>query len=427
MAPAPAQPATPTCPAVPARRQPDPERPRYRLAVTVDLARGVVDGQLAVRFVPDLPTDRLVFRLWPNGPRSAAGGSRLATGRVTVDGVVQASQRPNPTTLVVPLGRTQAAGSAVEASMAWQLTLPSRPTNDRLARTGDAVRMGSFFPILPWEPGAGWRLEPPTSGFAEASTAPAADFVYSISVPPGIDVLASGVGQGGTWRAYGARDIAISLGHFRTATAKAGPVRVVVGVDRQVGDDPQAYLALAVRSITDFAARFGPYPWPQYTLSITPGLRGGIEYPGHVMQGPSTANRTTPHEIGHQWFYGMVGDDQGRDPWLDEGLATWAEARFLGNLQASFAHRSIPVAAAGRLGRPMTFWEPRLGIYYAGVYAQGAKALAALGLADEVDCALRHYVAANAFRIARPSDLAASLRVVFPGADGTLRRFGGLP
>ena len=61
-----------------------------------------------------------------------------------------------------------------------------------------------------------------------------------------------------------------------------------------------------------------------FTLAITPQLGGGIEYPGHVMQGQNTLG-VTSHEVGHQWFYGLVGNDQGRDPWLDEGLATWAE------------------------------------------------------------------------------------------------------
>lgn len=29
------------------------------------------------------------------------------------------------------------------------------------------------------------------------------------------------------------------------------------------------------------------------------------------------------HELSHQWFYALVGNNQATDPWLDESLATW--------------------------------------------------------------------------------------------------------
>jgi hypothetical protein len=72
----------------------------------------------------------------------------------------------------------------------------------------------------------------------------------------------------------------------------------------------------------------------------------------------------------------------------------------------------------------MTYWEGRQGAYFRSVYVQGAQALAALGDPDRVDCALRLYVARSAFRIARPPDLVAAARAVFPDAAATLAPFG---
>jgi aminopeptidase N len=143
----------------------------------------------------------------------------------------------------------------------------------------------------------------------------------------------------------------------------------------------------------------------------------------HVMQGPDTIGRTTSHEIGHMWFYGIVGNNQGRDPWLDEGMATYAEARFLGNL-SSFTGRSIPSDARGRAGEPMTYWEAHPSSYYRGVYVQGAQAVAALGAPDLVDCALRQHVARNAHRIATSRDAIDAIRTVFADAEATLARYG---
>jgi hypothetical protein len=141
------------------------------------------------------------------------------------------------------------------------------------------------------------------------------------------------------------------------------------------------------------------------------------------MQGAGTIGRTTSHEIGHQWFYALVGNDQARDPWLDEGLATYAEGRYEDTLAAAQIVQ-IPAEAKGRAGEPMAFWERRSEAYYAGVYLQGAQALVALGDLARVDCALRLYAATAAHRVARPADLVAALTRVFPAAPQVLAGYG---
>lgn len=417
-----------SCPGIPPRVAPRSDRPRYRLKVDVKPADNVVEGEVAVRFTPDLPTDRLVFRLWPNSPRTARAGARLDVGGVFVGG--QRVEAVMESTMVVASpGTTLVAGQTVDITVPWRLTLPGA-ANDRISRSGDAIRLGSFFPILAWEPGSGWAVEPATAGFAEASTAVTADFDATVTVPPGFDVLATGTSSGGgRWTASAVPDFAVSVGHFATATATVNvphAVQVTVGVHSGIAESPDAYLSRVTRSLEDLSRRYGPYPWPSYSLAITPVLGGGIEYPMHVFQGPGTISRTTPHEVAHMWFYGLVGSNQGRDPWLDEGLASFAEARFENTL-ASFRARSIPAAGRGRLGEPMTFWESRQAAYYRSVYVQGAQALAALGDADLVDCALRLYVARNAYRVARPADLVAAAGAVFPGAAETLAGYGVRP
>jgi aminopeptidase N len=243
-------------------------------------------------------------------------------------------------------------------------------------------------------------------------------------------VLASGTGDGpGHWRATAVRDFALSAGHFRLATGVAhapGSVRVTVGVDSTLSDRAADYVKIAVRSLEDYAKRFAPYPWATLTMGITPNLSGGIEYPTHIMQGPGTAAGITPHEVGHMWFYSLVGNDQARDPWLDEGLATYAEARFDG-VTARYQRYDVPRQAPGRLGEPMSFWDRQAALYFPGVYAQGAKALLALGGPSVADCALRVYVAREAYRIARPADLVAAAATVVPRAAEIFAGFGIRP
>jgi hypothetical protein len=416
--PGPAQAAANSCPAVPERAQPRSDRPSYDLTVDVRPDEGVVVGTETVRFTPDLDVDKLVFRLWANAPRIARAGGHID---VALDGATQ----PDATTLVLP--RAVQAGRTTSVDLTWRLTLPTGVTNDRIARSGSTVRLGSFFPVLAWHPGIGWAMEPPTSGFAEASLSLPSDFSVAVTVPAGLQVLATGVVDGGRWVASGVPDWAMTVGDLRIETAKAaGTVAVSVGVDRSVGDAPGPYLEKVVKVLDDFSRRFGPYPWPTYTMALTPDLSGGIEYPMHVMQGPGTLGRTTSHEIGHMWFYGLVATNQGATPWIDEGLASYAEARFEGTLDA-FKAREIPPAGAGHAGEPMTYWESRQSIYYRSVYVQGAQAVAALGSADLVDCALRQLVARDAYRVVGNGEVIAALSTVVPDAADVLARYGIRP
>ena len=409
------------CPPTPARAAPRDDRPRYHLQVNVNPAANSVTGTANVRFNPDMPTDRMVFRLWANAPRIANAGGRISVTAVRVGGSPVSGQQPDATTFVVP--HAVAPGDNLAVSLDFSIALP-KPVDDRISKTNDAIRLGSFFPILAWEPGVGWATDPATSAFAESSTAANADITADITVPPGFDVLATGVNVNGQWKADNVPDFALSVGHFRTAaaTTKQG-TQVTVGVDSQLSDDAGAYLSRAVRALDDFSTRYGPYPWPSYSLAITPNLRGGIEYPMHVMQGPGTVGRTTPHEVAHMWFYGLVSNNQGRNPWLDEGLASWAEFRHENTL-ARALRSVIPAAGRSQAGQPMTFWESRQSAYYRSVYVQPAHALNALGSADLVDCALRLYAARTAHRVATPKDLIDALSVVFPDAAATLARFG---
>jgi hypothetical protein len=80
--------------------------------------------------------------------------------------------------------------------------------------------------------------------------------------------------------------------------------------------------------------------------------------------------------------------------------------------------------AGGKLGAPMTFWDRHGGAYFEGVYAQGVQALNTLGPHDKITCALRRYVAANAYRIATSADALEAFSTVFPRAELDLARYG---
>src|SRR5206468_11046822 len=134
-------------------------------------------------------------------------------------------------------------------------------------------------------------------------------------------------------------------------------------------------LAAAREALRSLSERYGRYPWRTYTIVVPPDLRAvGIEYPTLSFVGISGYGRLiVNHETAHQWFYSLVGNDQARDPWLDETLATWGQTR-LGSLE--FPPRlSVPAYAAKHVGSPMTYWDRYPAWYFYGVYGEGVKAL----------------------------------------------------
>jgi hypothetical protein len=387
-------------------------------------AAGDVTGTVHVTFTPDLPTRQLVFRLWPNGPLAAAEGAHLTAGPVVSAGSRLAVDLPDPTTLVVALPRTLAPGKSITVDVPFRLRLPGA-VRDRLSRSGDAVRLGSFFPVLAWEPGVGWDRDPPTRLLAETSSTPTADFDVRVTAPAGDALVTTGVPAGpGRYTATAVRDFAIAAGRFDTfaVTAHApGPVRITAAVERGVQGSAAEVIGRARSALEALATRFGPYPWPSLHLAVVPDLdRTGIEYPTMIFLGENGVARTTTHEVAHQWFYSLVGNDQARDPVLDEGLATYAQAE-LDRIWPYLDGLPDPPGLRPLTGRPMSFWETRPPDQYElVVYADGARMLHALRHPAAVTCALRRYVAADAYGIATQADLARALTAAVPGARRVL-------
>ncbi|MFL5295489.1 MAG: M1 family metallopeptidase [Phenylobacterium sp.] len=80
-------------------------------------------------------------------------------------------------------------------------------------------------------------------------------------------------------------------------------------------------------AVEHFSKRWFPYPWPN-AINVA-GPATGMEYPGIVFDGIEDKAKTlfwiTAHEIGHTWFPMVVGANERRDAWIDEGFNTFID------------------------------------------------------------------------------------------------------
>ena len=429
-------PSTPTCPTD--RAEPDPDRPVIDLRFRLDDDRRTVTGTETVVFTPDLATGELVFRLVPNAPDSAEGGSRLTVEDVRGDDVVsgryeQAGAADPGGLYVIELEDELAPGTSTEVELDFRITL-GKGSFDRLGVDEGVSWWASGAPLLAWEPGVGWAKDPFVGILGETTTSPAADTTVTVSAPAELTVLMTGnqkqpsaVRDGRrTWtsREPAARDVSVAAGRFGTEdrTTPDG-VRVTAGVLPGAELTAAELADLTAQAIADLAPRLGPFPYRTLTVALLPDYGGGIEYPGAILQ--ATPDRDVlVHEVAHMWFYGMVGNSQFRDPWLDEAFATYAEA-LTGPPPAAALDRALNLEEP--VGAAMSAFDAS-GRYFAVVYRKGGAALLrareAAGPAA-FDAAVRCYADGSAWAIATPEDLAAVLRDL-PAAVDVLRQAGAL-
>ena len=98
-------------------------------------------------------------------------------------------------------------------------------------------------------------------------------------------------------------------------------------------EKPEESLKTSVLSLQTFNELFGEYPYSTLKVVEASFVHGGMEFPNLVLISDSlfsyeTYTTVIIHEIAHQWWYGLVGNDQYNYGWLDEGLAEFSTALF---------------------------------------------------------------------------------------------------
>lgn len=243
----------------------------------------------------------------------------------------------------VPLGRVIAPGDHVVFELQWDAKLPSI-----VERTGHA---GSFHAVAQWfpkiarlEPDGTWKhfsLHHLSEFYSDYGT-----FDVTIDVPASFVVAATGRTvdervEGGRRRVRHVQGDVHDFAFF--ASDRLRETRASAGKVALRCLHPAGYENVAVRELeaarfglARFGALYGEYPYDVLTLVHPPkdaGEAGGMEYPTLITTGGSwweprawhALELVTLHELGHQWFYGLVGTDEHASPFLDEGLNSYAE------------------------------------------------------------------------------------------------------
>ena len=292
---------------------------------------------------PPVEGEKDILTAYPNG--KSFGG--ITIGALNVNGVraTPIIDGDDETILVVPLATALARGRSVTINMDYVVSLAN--IKHRLGWTADAVNLANFYPVpVIYENGA-WQTYP-YSASGDPFYNALHNFRVTLSCAQNFTAASSGTLiketkhdglRAYTLHADAIRDFAAVLStKFKTKSKTIG--KIAVNYYYLVDDDPAQSLELAVKTLETFSEIYSRYPYKQLSVVQTDFLHGGMEYGKLVYISAAFMQAATPdreqhnyvivHEIAHQWWYGLVGNNQSHTAWIDEGLAEYSTVVFFG-------------------------------------------------------------------------------------------------
>lgn len=298
---------------------------------------------------------------------SGAGAGTLPTSFVQPDD----GNRDDRTLMRVELPAPVGPGETVRVEVRWRLKIP-RPFS-RVGVIGDYFLVGHWFPkVGVFGPDNAWNAHQfiQTEFFADFGV-----YDVRLTVPRAWKVGATGnrvsaSANGGeethTFRAEDVHDFAWTTSpRFEVVTDRfTSPGMPPVDIELLLLPDHaylrDRYLSSTKAALEYYGKWFRPYAWDRITIVDPPSdsNTGGMEYPMFVtsesrwwlLPGNRLMEANTIHEVGHMWFQGAVANNEFEDPWLDEGLNTFAHRRLLDVIYAPaivekrYFHDLVPVA-----------------------------------------------------------------------------------
>ncbi|HCK65538.1 MAG TPA: hypothetical protein DHW49_04675 [Anaerolineae bacterium] len=380
----------------------------------------------------DVALDEIHFRLFPN----------ILGGEITVENVsvnnesIEPKYELNDSLMILSLKNPLQPAEKINIRMEFDITIPrSVDLNYGVqAYYNDVLALAHIYPMIAVYDDEDWNSEiPPQSG--DVTYADMSFFIVTVDAPKDLVLVASGV-ESNVEETADRQKVRYEAGPVRDFYLAGSPnyqefVKEIDGVTLRfytpgyLQSGAEESLDMAAQSIKVFNARYGVYPYTELDFVSTPTLALGIEYPGAIaitewIMEPQIGylEGTVVHEVAHQWFYNLVGNDQLDDPWLDESLAQFATMQYFTDRYGEQGMLEFRRELKGRwayvgeeeipVGLPVSEYT---GVEYSGiVYGRGAlffMELEAVMGTDAFNAFMKSYVTNNAWGISTTEILRA--------------------
>jgi hypothetical protein len=316
------------------------DRTHYTFYLTLDYAGHNIAANETVRYVNTTgqSLSSVVLAVEPNLWTDCFSLASLSQDESEVTDYTLSGQRMT----IVP-AQPIAPGAVTTFKLGFSLSMPVKSYNGTFGYVTGQMNLTDWYPfIVPFVSGS-WVLHDQWP-FGEHLVYEAADYdVYVKVTDPNVVVAASAPGQpdGETthYHLEAARAFVLSASPlFQVDESAVGHIKILSYHFPGDGGASQGVVWMATQSIALYEAKFAPYPYESLSIVET-DVPDGQEFDGLVFLstafyssygGSAKSNLVTigTHEIAHQWWFGLVGDDQATQPWLDEAMAVYSERIF---------------------------------------------------------------------------------------------------
>jgi aminopeptidase N len=249
-------------------------------------------------------------------------------------------------------------GDQTTLQIAFSVTVPRLA--DYFGYEEGVMSLGYWYPILAVYDDEGWNLDQHTT-LGEVFYSDVGFYTVRITAPEDVVIAATGVEVSRvlhrpprmtvTYVSQATRDFSLALSReYQSVSAQVGETTVTSYYLPQHETGGQRALQVATDALEVFNARFGLYPYTELDVAET-FLSGGMEFPGLVFIGSNFYPVVRPsifgidmlvaHEVAHQWWYGVVGNNQADEPWLDESFATYSSLLYFQEVQGERAAEAV--------------------------------------------------------------------------------------
>ncbi|MFZ5965568.1 MAG: M1 family metallopeptidase [Bacillota bacterium] len=335
----------------------------YDIDVQFDPKKAKLEVRQRVDYINQeaVPLDAVYFHLYPNAFKKEESAPFLfddfqnaypegfVPGFIEVTSIMVNDQDSRSelmgkgeTIMKIVLPQVLQPGQRVNIEMRYFVQLP--PAQERFGYGESTFNFGNWYPVAAVYDESGWNLDP-YYPIGDPFYSDTSNYHITIEAPKEFIIAASGnilenteKDKNRIWEieAKLMRDFAwVASEDFEVEEREVeGTILKMYYIkDWSLRNDIKEFAAdAAENSLKIFNKAFGKYPYGQYSVVQT-NFPSGMEYPGIVFIGKQYYAKNEKeyletvivHETGHQWWYGVVGNDEIDEAWLDEGLTAYSE------------------------------------------------------------------------------------------------------
>ncbi|NMA13755.1 MAG: M1 family metallopeptidase [Clostridia bacterium] len=296
--------------------------------------RETVSARLNIKYFNNLsyPLDEIKMILPAN---LLSGEKYIELHQLNVKGRSFTYQK-NDQSFIVTLAQSLMPGEGLEIETRFHTSLPCCP--DKFGYYQDALRLSNWYPVIaPFD-----REEKKWVCFKELPFGDpyyyeAALFKGRVQAPSGWQVISPFVSGSDQTQDnflidshFPARDCTFVIGTgFHQVRQEVDSIQVEYYFQKHNRD----FAPHGADVLKFYQSLLGNYPYSRLVLVDLPLSNYlGMEFSGMVFLStsyPQVGIQTLAHEIAHQYWYGLVGSNQIKEPWVDEGLASYSALLYL--------------------------------------------------------------------------------------------------